>query len=264
MDAEGPEILDIGHPRRDSGWRQRLRIHAFSPPGCLVVLDSRIEPDRNRRGHKGWIVGDDVDGDDEQAALLAGGVDFGYESDEPTMLVVNGRPRKPLPQDGIVRNAAVDVQGDQPMRVTCPASGKQSARRLLAFSQARRLRLGVGESGRHTRAGTLARGCQAGRSLRRGFPTLVGSCSDLKQDQVTGRMSPRDDAVDPGVRRRDGRRPDLQHWLCTKACRPTGVVLDAGQVAVEHMPAAQHPRLADNPSAATLTATVGARRPHLH
>ena len=165
MDAEGPEILDIGHPRRDSGWRQRLRIHAFSPPGCLVVLDSRIEPYSNRRGHKGWIVADDVDGDDEQAALLAGGVDFGYESDEPTMLVVNGRPRKPLPQDGIVRNAAVDVQGDQPMRVTCPASGKQSARRLLAFSQARRLHLGVGESGRHTRAGTLARGCQAGRSL---------------------------------------------------------------------------------------------------
>jgi hypothetical protein len=79
-----------------------------------VVFDGWIEPDRSRRlGCEGRIVGDDLDGDGQQAALLAVGVHFDHEGNKPIMLVVHGRPRESLPKGGIVGNGGIDdVEGD--------------------------------------------------------------------------------------------------------------------------------------------------------
>jgi hypothetical protein len=93
---------------------------------------------------------------------------------------------------------------------------------------------------------------------------LVRTWGDLKQGQVTGRMLPNDDAVDPRGRRRAVGPSNLEHRLRAEACGIIETILYAAQVAVEHMTTAQNAQLADGPTAAAVAMTVGVGCPYLH
>ena len=200
MDAEDLEFPDISHHRGGARHGQRPGFHTLPPCRRVEVFHDRVQPYRPGGGRKGRVIDRILDRHDEQSTLLSLRVRLGHEPDQPVPPVNHSRPREPLPQRGVVRNAAVDIERDEAVWVARSAGWKQSAFHLLAVAKACWHGVSIRKAHRDALAGPFTGSGQANKTFPGRIPTLTRSRRDLEQDQIASRVLPSNGAIDPGVR----------------------------------------------------------------